>query len=183
MDAVTRMILLRHAEPLMTDATPPVQWALTEQGRKDASALGRSLVNGSTTATVWTSPERRASETAALALPSATIHVREQLSEVKHPWYITADEQTKAVASYLKGEAVHGWEPRDDVGARLAVLETDFSSLETDLIIVSHGLLLTIWLDRRIGLEDPYWFWSNLQMPDAWVADFEDKSLQRIVTL
>ena len=89
----------------------------------------------------------------------------------------------KAVASYLKGEAVHGWEPRDDVGARLAVLETDFSSLETDLIIVSHGLLLTIWLDRRIGLEDPYWFWSNLQMPDAWVADFEDKSLQRIVTL
>ena len=69
------------------------------------------------------------------------------------------------------------------MGARLAVLETDLSSLKTDLIIVSHGVLLTTWLDRRIGLEDPYWFSSNLRMPDAWVADFEDKSLQRIVAL
>ena len=83
MNAVTRMILLRHAEPLMSDGTPAVQWTLTERGRKDARALGSSLVNGSTTATVWTSPERRASETASLALPSATIHVREQLSEVR----------------------------------------------------------------------------------------------------
>jgi broad specificity phosphatase PhoE len=93
------MFFLRHAEPLMTDGTPAAQWPLTEQGRKNASALGRSLANGSTTATVWTSPERRASETAALALPSVTVHVRELLSEVQKPWYITADEQATAVAT------------------------------------------------------------------------------------
>ena len=46
---------------------------------------------------------------------------------------------------------------------------------------MSHGLLLTTWLDHEIGLNDPLSFWSNLRMPDAWVADFEDKSLERIV--
>ena len=104
-----------------------------------------------------------------------------QLSEVVTPWCITADDQARAVASYLKGETLHGWEHRDDVGARLAVLESDFTYLEEDLTIVSHGVLLTTLLDRQIGLKDAYGFWANLRMPDAWVADFEDRSLQRIV--
>jgi broad specificity phosphatase PhoE len=179
--AVTRMILVRHSEPLKTDGTPADQWPLTDQGRRDASALGRSLSQGPTTAIVWTSPERKAFETAALALPSVATRVREQLAEVRKPWYITAEEHAKSVASYLEGETVHGWERRDDVVARLAVLETDFSSIEGDLIIVSHGVLLTTWLDHQIALDDPYRFWSNLRMPDAWVADLEDTSLERVV--
>jgi hypothetical protein len=124
------MILLRHAEPLVTDGTPADQWPLTDQGRREASALGRSFAHGSTTATVWTSPERRASETAALVLPSVAIRVREQLSEVKKPRYITAEDHARAVASYLMGETVLGWERRDDGVARLAWLETDFNSIE-----------------------------------------------------
>ena len=175
------MILLRHAEPLMTDGTPAAQWPLTDQGRKDASALGRSLANKWTSATVWTSPERRASETAALAGPSVAILVREQLREVMKPWYVTAEERSNAAARYLNGETVHGWEHRDDVVARIALLEPDLSSARDDLIIVSHGLLLTTWLYHQIGLEDPYKFWSDLRIPDAWVADFGGKSLDRIV--
>jgi hypothetical protein len=46
---------------------------------------------------------------------------------------------------------------------------------------VSHGLLLTTWLDYEIGLNDPLSFGSHLKVPDAWVADFEDKSLERII--
>lgn len=175
-----RTIFLRHAEPLSTDGTPALEWPLTEQGRSDARALGRSLAEGSTNPTVWTSPERRAAETAALAFPSAAIQVREQLTEVKKPRYVTADEQADAVAGYLKGEPVRGWERRDEVVSRLAVLETDFTSLEGDLIVVSHGVLLTTWLDHHRGLADPHGFWSNLRMPDVWVVDCEESSLERI---
>ena len=178
--AVRRMIFLRHAEPLSTDGAPAPEWPLTEQGRSDARALGRSLAEGSPNFTVWTSPERRAAETAALAFPSAAIEVREQLAEVKKQRYATADEHADAVAGYLKGEPVRGWERRDDVVSRLAELETGIASLEDDLIVVSHGVLLTTWLDHDRGLADPYWFWSNLRMPDAWVVDCEDSSLERI---
>ncbi len=172
---MTRIILLRHAEPLTTDAMPSIRWPLTDEGRSNATALGRSLAIPYETATVWTSPERRASETAALALPSISLRVREELSEVKKPWYPTVEEHAKAVASYT------GWERREDVVARLALLETDFDSPQDDLIIVSHGVLLTILLDHQIGLADPFWFWSNLRMPDVWLADFEEKSLERLV--
>jgi broad specificity phosphatase PhoE len=178
---VTRLILLRHAEPLVADGMPTTHWPLTDEGRTRATALGRSLADTHRTTTTWTSPARRASETAALVVPSVAFHVREELSEVKKPWYLTTEEHAKATARYLEGEDVHGWEGRGDVVARLSALETDFGPPADDLIIVSHGVLLTIWLDHQIGLSDPYRFWSNLRMPDAWLADFENKSLHRLV--
>jgi hypothetical protein len=75
-----------------------------------------------------------------------------------------------------RGEAVEGWERREDVIRWIAQLQPDFGSSES-LVLVSHGLLLTTCLDHEIGLNDPSSFWSNLRMPDAWVADFEDKWL------
>jgi len=164
----------------MAGETPGAEWPLTEKDRNDATVLGTSLAGRSTSAIVLTSPERRARETAALALPLVVAGVRDQLSEVKKPWYASADEHTSAVAKYLKGEVVEGWERREDVIRRIAQLKSDFGSSES-LVLVSHGLLLTTWLDHGIGLNDPLSFWSNLRMPDAWVADFEDKSLERIV--
>jgi broad specificity phosphatase PhoE len=177
---VTPVVLIRHAEPLMTGETPGAEWPLTEKGRKDATALGTGLAGRSTSAIVLTSPERRARETAALSLPLVVADIRDQLSEVKKPWYASADEHTNAVTKYLKGETVEGWERREDVISRIAQLKSDFGSSKS-LVFVSHGLLLTTWLDHEIGLSDPSSFWTDLRMPDAWVADFEEKSLERIV--
>jgi broad specificity phosphatase PhoE len=126
------------------------------------------------------SPERRARETAALSLPLVVADIRDQVSEVKKPWHASANEHTNAVTKYLKGETVEGWERREDVISRIAQLKSDFGSSKS-LVFVSHGLLLTTWLDHEIGLSDPLSFWTDLRMPDAWVADFEDKSLERIV--
>jgi broad specificity phosphatase PhoE len=177
---VAPVVLIRHSEPLMTGETSGAEWPLTEKGRKDATALGTSLAGRSTSAIVLTSPERRARETAALSLPLAVADIRDQLSEVKKPWYASAYEHTNAVAKYLMGEMVEGWERREDVIGRIAQLKSDFGSSKS-LVFVSHGLLLTTWIDHEIGLSDPLSFWSDLRMPDAWVADFEDKSLERIV--
>ena len=177
---MTPVVLIRHAEPLMAGETPGAEWPLTEKGRNHATVLGTTLAGRATSAIVLTSPECRARETAALALPSVVAGVRDQLSEVKKPWYASADQHTNAVAKYLKGEVVERWEGRGDVIRRIAQLKSDFGSSES-LVLVSHGLLLTTWLDHEIGLNDPLSFWSNLRMPDAWVADFEGKSLERIV--
>ena len=176
---MTSVVVLRHAEPLMAGETPTAESPLTEKGRNDASVLGTSLASRSADTIVWTSPERRAWETAALAFPLVMTRVRDQLIEVKRPWYASADEHANAVAKYLEGEVVEGWEPREDVVTRTAQLKLDFGSLES-LVLVSHGLLLTTWLDHEIGLDDPFSFWSNLRMPDAWEFNLEEKSLDRI---
>ena len=166
----------------MTGETPGAEWPLTEEGRKGAAALGRSLAGRFSNAIVLTSPERRARETTALSLRLAVAEIRDQLSEVKKPWYASDNEHTSAVAKYLKGETVEGWERREDVISRIALLKSDFGSSKR-LVFVSHGLLLTTWIDHEIGLSDPFSFWSDLRMPDAWVIDFEDKSLERIAAL
>ena len=54
--------------------------------------------------------------------PLVVAGVRDQLSEVKKPWFASADDHTNAVAKYLKGEVVEGWERRDDVISRIAQL-------------------------------------------------------------
>jgi hypothetical protein len=71
-----------------------------------------------------------------------TAGVRDQLGEVKKPWYASGDEHTNAVAKYLEGDVVEGWEGREDVIRRIAQLRPDFGSSESH-VLVSHGLLLT----------------------------------------
>jgi broad specificity phosphatase PhoE len=176
--SVTRLILVRHAEPLKSGDTPGVEWPLTEKGRNDARVLGEELAGRSSGAIVWTSPERRARETAELAFPLAVVDVRDQLSEVKKPWYASADEVTNATSKYLKREVLEGWERREDVTSRIAQLKSDFGAAESR-VLVSHGVFLTSWLDQEIGLADPFLFWSDLRMPDAWEFDLQEKSLKR----
>ncbi len=86
----------------------------------------------------------------------------------------------RAVARYLGGDAVEGWERRDDVIARLDALRADINPGER-LVVVSHGVLLTTWLAHHGVLDDPFAFWSDLRTPDAWELDLEEKSLDRIV--
>jgi broad specificity phosphatase PhoE len=176
---VTPVVVIRHAEPLVSGDTPGAQWRLTHEGKENARALGGRIVQRAPITLVWTSPERKARETAEPAFPSVPTRVREQLSEVDKPWYTTTDELRQAVARYLGGETVEGWERREDVIARLDLLAADVSPDER-IAVVSHGVLLTIWLDHEGVLEDPFAFWSDLRTPDAWAFDTAEGSLERI---
>jgi broad specificity phosphatase PhoE len=175
---VTKVLLVRHAEPLMRGEMPGTEWPLTETGRMDASELGARLATRPPTV-IWTSPERRARETAALAFPSMEADTRLQLSEVNKPWYASADEHANAVMRYLKGQAVAGWEHREAVISRIIQLKADFGSFDR-LALVSHGLFITTLLDHEIGLNDPFSFWSSLRMPDAWEVNLDLMSVDRM---
>jgi broad specificity phosphatase PhoE len=175
---VTKVLLVRHAEPLMSGGSPAAAWPLTEEGRSEARALGTRLADRRP-AVIWTSPERRARETAALTFPSVAAEARSQLGEVQKPWYSSPDEHANAVVRYLRGDVVAGWEHRNAVIARMARLQSSFGSIDP-VVLVSHGLFITTWLDHETGLDDPYWFWTNLRMPDAWELDLDEKSCSRI---
>jgi broad specificity phosphatase PhoE len=177
---VTHLVIVRHAEPLMVRETPGAEWPLTEKGRNDAGVLGTRLASRFTSTVVWTSPERRARETAALAFPLVATRVWDQLREVKKPWYSSADEHANAVGKHLRGEIVEGLEHREAVNTRIVQLKLGFGTSES-LVLVSHGLFLTMWLDYEVGLDDPFSFWSSLRMPDVWNLDLKEKSFERIV--
>jgi broad specificity phosphatase PhoE len=162
----------------MSGETPAAAWPLTEKGRDEARALGMRLA-GWHPEVIWTSPARRARETAALTFPSVTAEVRSRLGEVKKPWYASADEHANAVVRFLRGDAVAGWEHRNAVIARITQLKSGFGSSDA-VVLVSHGLIITTWLDHEVGFDDPLSFWTNLRMPDAWELDLDDQSCDRI---
>lgn len=178
---MTRLVLVRHAETLKAGETPGAEWPLTEKGKNDSEALGAHIAAQSAAGRiVWTSRVRRARETAELAFPLVEVHVRMELGEVRKPWYASSDEVSKATANYLNRRAVEGWEPHEEVLSRIAQLKSDFGTSES-LVLVSHGVFLTTWLDEEIGLDDPFSFWIDLRMPDAWEFDVGEKSLTRIL--
>src|SRR6476659_2565959 len=92
------MFLVRHAAVVVARTQPPSLWQLSPEGRRAAARLRL--------------PEGR--ETARLAGLYATPDDR--LREVLRPW---SDDYEADVRSYLGGATVAGWEPRDDVLARL----------------------------------------------------------------
>ena len=63
--------------------------------------------------------------------------------------------------------------------ARIAQLKSGFASCGS-IVLVSHGLFITTWLDLEIGLDDPFSFWTNMGMPDAWELDLDERSFDRI---
>ena len=78
------------------------------------------------------------------------------------PWYPGPGDLADTVADYLEGVTVAGWELREAVVARLTTMETELHTLESALhgteraVIVSHGVLLTAWIDHAIGLDDAF---------------------------
>jgi broad specificity phosphatase PhoE len=178
-EGMGQLVLVRHTRPVVDDRTAGSEWPLTNDAIRDAQLLGATLSNDLLAATVFTSPERKARETAAWVFPGRVAVVRDELAEVRRPWYATAADLSSAAAGYLSGKQIEGWEPQEEVVARVESLRTELLSSER-CVIVGHGTLMTVWLDHEIGLDDPLTFWTRLRMPDAWALDLSSRALERI---
>lgn len=161
----------------MTDHRPET-WGLADVGINDARRLGLSLrtVVSTPASTVVCSTEPKAVETA-VALRVGVVRSDERLREVDRPWYHDRREFEDAVHRYLGGAVVPGWEPLDDAAARFGSVITE---LGDRTVVVSHGNLMSAWLDRQIPDLDAVGFWEDLEMPDAWLVDLHARSAHRI---
>lgn len=175
------LLVVRHAEPRVDGEAPAAEWPLTERGRERASALAHTLAARLEITEVWSSPERKARETAALAVPGVTAAVWNELVEVGRPWYPTGDKHEAATSEYLTGRDLAGWEPHAEVLHRLQTIERALP-LTGCVVVVSHGVLLTTWLARAIGLEEPARFWRDMLLPDAWAVDLATRAVERVAT-
>ena len=120
--------LIRHAETVLDRATPSHEWPLSEDGCAAARALALS-------GPALSSPERKALDTARLAGLDATPDDR--LREAARPF---VEDYEPAAARYLAGEPLEGWEPREEVLARMREVLDGYHG-----IAVSHGLAIAIY--------------------------------------
>jgi broad specificity phosphatase PhoE len=183
------LILVRHAMPAVDPDADPSAWPLGSAGRTAARQLAGRLPRG---ALLVASDEPKAWQTLD---PDGRRDVRRdpRLGEVRRNEAFS-DDFMNARRSYLSGSQIPGWEQHAAVARRFgeAVTEAIAQAAETsaapgqgsavrgqasaaaggrDVVIASHGMAMTIWLSRAIGLTDSAEFWLRLRYPDLLAVD------------
>ena len=177
------LYLIRHSGVHVRPDRPGPEWHLSEEGRTAIEALGREPRWG-TLGRLYTSPEPKAVATAQrLAAPHGLlITIEAALREVENrPW--VGEGYAEQVRRYLAGEAADPWEAKagalDRVRACLAGISGRHP--EGDVGVVSHGLVLTIYLADLVGLDGAaaHELWQRIRMPDVAVVDPVAATIER----
>ena len=168
---MSRLVLVRHARPVVVPGAPPETWELDERAREDCVLLAHTLRDLELPAIV-SSPEPKARQTAAVLGLRLGVPVAEDAAfrEAARPseW---VDDYRAAAPAYLASGGDSRWEPHTAVVVRFAaaIERARKANPGRDLVVVSHGLAITLYLDA-LGLVDPIPFWDTLTLPAAWEA-------------
>lgn len=169
-----RLILIRHAMPIIDPSRPASTWKLSDEGRSASEAMARELARFDIRAIV-ASEEPKAAETGAviagtLNIPLSTApglheHERERVDWLgMEAWHA----QIRRLFNY-PDEMVFGLETANQALRRFrsAVQRVQASSLHREgaLGIASHGTVMSLYL-ADLRNEDPYSIWKDLALPD-----------------
>jgi broad specificity phosphatase PhoE len=167
-----RLILVKHAMPVVLPGVPAAQWVLGEAGRAGARALAGEIANFGPTAVV-ASLEPKARETGEivareLGVPfetAADLHEHERRTVVfeasrgqfeanvraffERPDELVYGEETARQAGDRFERAVRGLLERHPVGT---------------LVVIAHGTVISLLVSRWRG-DDPFTLWGSLGLP------------------
>ena len=178
-----RLLLVRHAAPLIDPPTPSSEWVLSPQGEEAARRFAQSLT-APPPSPIYSSAETKAVQTARLLAEGRSVQVRveEDLREVEgRSWANSPAEYEQIVNRYLRGDAVDGWEERTGAQRRIATAVQKLMGPDQDVLVVSHGLVLVMCLAWLLKVEAGTLFpvWRTIRFPDLCIVDWETREVVR----
>lgn len=154
-------------------------WGLSAASREDCVLLAHAL--RSPVSAIWTSDEPKARETAEVIGLRLGIEVQvdHAFAEADRPEIWDRDYREVA-AAYLRGVVEPGWEARETVIRRFSGgVARAASGAEGAVVVVNHGLAMTLWLSTKTELDVEPW-WRALTLPDAWRFDPATGALEHL---
>jgi broad specificity phosphatase PhoE len=183
---MARLILIRHAQPVVDSAVPSSHWSLSDAGRDAAKELAAELKPLGIQRVV-ASVEPKAWETGAIvaqrlgvpcsAWPGLHEHARDGAAYLP-----SRDEFERTIAALFArpDEIVYGSESaaaaRDRFCAAVDEVLAEFP--DQTIAIVTHGTVTSLFLQARAGV-DPLPFWRALRQPDHVVLELPDFDLAK----
>jgi broad specificity phosphatase PhoE len=166
-----KLILVRHSSPEIVPALPASRWSLSETGRRRCRPLAERLMVHSPDVFV-TSTEPKAIETGQivaelLGKPCQTAdglheHDRANVRFESREWF------EAQVAGFFAApeQLVFGGETADQALQRFARAVAGVTGRypTQNVVIATHGTVLTLFVARAAGLE-PFPFWKRLGLP------------------
>jgi len=164
---VDRLILVRHAMPIVEPDVPSDQWQLGDEGRAEAWSLRSQL---SEPAYFVASDEPKAEQTLRELAGESRVSIDPGFREVRRP-HIWSDDYRIVARGYINGICPREWEDHAQVAKRFATAVARHAAIAVAigraLVIGTHGLAPTVWLTTVMRLSpSPAQFWERLTFPD-----------------
>jgi broad specificity phosphatase PhoE len=184
---MARLILIKHAAPLVTPSMPSETWVLSEAGKHACSPLAEAIAPLAPTAVI-ASLEPKAAETgellaARLGLPfetAAGLHEHDR-SNVPH---MQSREFISLVELFFRrpNEQVLGRETAEEAVSRFQnALDDVIAAHPTqDLAVVSHGTVIALLLEKLRGGRG-FELWRKMGLPSFAVIDLGQWRIEKIV--
>jgi broad specificity phosphatase PhoE len=182
-----KLVLIKHAAPLVIPGTPSEKWKLSDKGRESCPALAEAI-RGFTPTVIVSSEEPKASETAeligkALSVPvetAADLHEHDR-SNVPH---LRSGEFISMVEFFFRkpAERTLGRESADEAFERFdAAVESVLQKHpDGNLAIVSHGTVIALLAERR-AQKSGFALWREMALPSFLVFDLPDWRLEQTI--
>lgn len=164
--------LVRHGRPLVDAAVPPTTWHLSPDA---GAALGELRASGALPehGRWFSSPEPKAHESARL-LTDSSVTVYDALGEVARPrWLDDFPERVRRGFAEPDVPAAPGWETYTAARQRIAraVRKLRDGLDGVDVVVVGHGMALTLLVAELTGAPPDVGAWERLASPDHCVID------------
>jgi len=184
---MSKLILIKHASPLVDPAKPSDQWKLSEKGRASCDALAIELASHRLTLIV-SSEEPKARETAELVarkldVPFETAsdlheHDRSNVAHMRSGDFISMIE----LMLRKPDELVLGRETASDALARFekAIATVATTHADKNVAIVAHGTVIALFLAAH-GAGKAFDLWRRLGLPSFAVLALPDMKVESIV--
>lgn len=169
-----RLILVKHAPPVVVPGVPPARWVLSDAGRASCAPLAERL-RPYRPALIAASDELKAAETAQLLAAwlghTDPIHHSRDLREHERgpaDFFATTGAFHDAVRRFFAhpDDLVFGRETAAAAGARFAAAVDRLlaATPSGDLVVVAHGTVITLYVAAHTGLAS-FPLWQSLQLP------------------
>ncbi|MBP2019644.1 broad specificity phosphatase PhoE [Symbiobacterium terraclitae] len=174
---MNRLYLVRHARPHMDPTRHHSEWSLDPAGEPELKQLA-SLPHWSAAYRIVSSEEPKAFQTAAYIAGFNHLPPPETVADLgelhKASFVPNHDEVMAALFRFPDRPAAEGWETAGAALARFvrAITALPEDARGRDLIVVSHGTVLSLYLSHlqgqgRVNPAD----WARIRMPDYCVVD------------
>ncbi len=185
---LSNLILVRHSIPEVDPAVPSFQWHLSDEGRRRCLQLAENLETY-TIKIIFTSPENKAQETArilASQLDNVPVAVHEGLREHDRRnvgWVGDGFDEMLRKFYEHPTEKVFGLETALQASERIEKAIADCWKQGTgyDMVIVSHGTVMSLYVSRVVRGVTPFEFWKQLKMPTAIVMNMPSAKVVSIL--
>jgi broad specificity phosphatase PhoE len=177
------LLLVKHSLPEVLPTIPASQWKLSPAGRVRCEALAERLASYAPDIVI-SSLEPKAVETAQLVARQMDKLCRAVEGLHEHDrtgvQFMGREEFESTVRKFFEhpDQLVMGTETANQARERFskALISIAAEYPDKNLMVVSHGTVITLFVERIAGLE-PFSFWKRLDLPSFLVFSLPDHKL------